>query len=233
MSPMRILFSFLLSFPFLLAACGGASDSGKVFVPESGHPENWVSYLTIGTKNFHGTAIKTVPSHNSGAILFVLHCAPCHGNDASGKIGVNIQGVPASEITTFISIVPVMRGHTILSQDEIREIADYIATLTSGASPVIGVFDPVLCTQCHSASLDGGIARRSCFSCHNGPDGSIGHPAGWLSSSDDPLHFHGRYGTDFVAGCTTCHGADLKGLIGPSCFSCHDGTKAPILTTLP
>jgi hypothetical protein len=41
------------------------------------------------------------------------------------------------------------------------------------------------------------------------------HPDGWLN-----LHpgFVDRNGT---SSCTACHGADLKGGIGPSCFRCH------------
>ncbi|MEW6002666.1 MAG: hypothetical protein AB1638_08490, partial [Nitrospirota bacterium] len=90
-----------------------------------------------------------------------------------------------------------------------------------------------LCEQCHGGKLDGGIALISCFSCHNGSGGSIGHPSGWLNAKDEPISFHGTYGSNFVSGCTTCHGVDLTGIIGPSCFSCHNGVIAPPLERLP
>jgi len=217
----------LAPFSMLVVSCGNGTGSGKVFSDE-GHPANWASHLTIGTDSFHGTAIMQVPSADNGTVLFVRHCTPCHGNDASGKIGPNIQGAPASLIS-FAVTIPIMRGHSILSQSDIGDISGYLALLKSGAPPVIGVIDPAVCTQCHALNLDGGIAKVSCFACHNGPDGSFGHPPGWLSSKDDPLHFHGVYGKEFVTGCTACHGADLRGLVGPSCFVCHDGTRAPIL----
>jgi DnaJ-class molecular chaperone len=31
--------------------------------------------------------------------------------------------------------------------------------------------------------------------------------------------------TDPLANCTSCHGADLKGASGPSCYSCHSATS--------
>jgi hypothetical protein len=132
-------------------------------------------------------------------------------------------------LINFAFTIPIMRGHSVLTQSEIGDISGYLAVLKNGTPPVIGVIDPAPCTQCHAVNLDGGIAQVSCFACHNGPDGSFGHPPGWLSAKNDPLHFHGTYATDFVSGCTACHGVDLRGLVGPSCFVCHDGTKAPIL----
>lgn len=211
---------------FFSSACGSGSESGKVF-GDIGHPENWASHLTIGTANFHGTAIKMVQSESRGAILFVQHCAPCHGDDARGKIGPNIQGAPASLIT-FAVTIPIMLGHSDLSQDEIEDIAGYLAALRDGQQPIIGQFDTGVCVQCHGEDFDGGTSRVSCFSCHDGPEGSIGHSDSWLEP-EDPIHFHGRYGREFVGGCTACHGVDLRGNIGPSCFICHDGRTAPLL----
>lgn len=236
MSPIRTIF-ILLTGIFLSIGCGRGSDSGKVFVSEKGHPDNWAGHLSVGTKNFHGTFIKSVPSGADGAKLFVLHCAPCHGNDGSGKIGPDIRVLAASaaNINNAIQTRPVMQGHASLSQNEVQSIADYVASLAVNP-PLIGAFDPNLCTQCHGVNLDGGIAMVSCFSCHNGPDGSIGHPAGWSSPQNRPVAFHGPYGRDFSGGCTTCHGVDLNGgrvfLIpgnAPACVTCHNGTIAPAL----
>lgn len=220
-----------ICFSFLLAACGSGTESGRIF-GDTGHPENWASHLTIGRDHFHGTVIKSVRSGSNGAILFVKHCAPCHGDNGTGRIGPDIRGVPASLITFAVNI-PIMLGHSVLSPDEIQEIADYLAALNNNQQPLTGVIDASICKQCHGDNLDGGIARVSCFSCHNGPEGAVGHPAGWLSSKEDLLHFHGRYGKDFVGGCTACHGVDLRGFLGPSCFVCHNGTIAPFLELPP
>jgi hypothetical protein len=230
----RVVIATLL---LLISACGRGTDAGKAFTPAQGHPDLWASHLTVGSDDFHGTFIKSVPPASSGAELFVLHCAPCHGNDAAGKIGTNIQTATLLIVNAAIRNIPIMRGHAGLSQDQVQDILAYVATLAANAQPLAGTFDAALCTQCHGAGLQGGIARVSCFSCHNGPDGSIGHPAGWVSGKDNPATFHGRYGRDLVAGCTTCHGVTFNGsivLLGPSgfapaCSTCHNGTIAPVL----
>jgi mono/diheme cytochrome c family protein len=236
----------LLATIVLMAACGKGTDSGKVFVPATGHTANWASPLAIGTQDFHATIVTSAApgqSAGNGAALFIRHCAPCHSNTASGKVGPNILAIlqfstdiPAN-ITGTINGVPLMQGQAVLSQEEIRDIAGYLSSLIGGAAPVPEARDTTLCSQCHGANLDSGIARISCFACHNGPEGNIGHPSGWLTATNDPVGFHGTYGRNFVAGCTTCHGLDLKGSIvfasgagfAPACSSCHNGVVAPIL----
>jgi plastocyanin len=210
------------------AACSKGTDAGKMFVPGRGHPVEWASHLAIGTNDFHGTFITTAPPGTTGGVLFVLHCAPCHGNDGAGKIGLNIQAATLSLINYAFATFPVMAGHAGLTQAQRQSIADYIATLTS-TTPLAGTIDPTPCQQCHGENLDGGIAQVSCYSCHDGPYGGLGHPAGWLSGTNNLLSFHGPYGLDFSSGCTTCQGVDLNGGYvfssptgsAPGCPSCH------------
>lgn len=224
--------ALLLPALILLAACGSGSESGRTFVDGQGHPDGWSSHLTIGTENFHGTAIKEVLSDDRGAVLFMLHCAPCHSDDATGRIGPDIRGEQISQIE-FAVTIPIMRGHAILTRDEIAAVADHLDALERGEPPVGASINSDSCSECHGRQFDDGIAGVSCFSCHDGPEGATGHPEGWLSALEDPIRFHGRYGLSFVEGCTTCHGVDLRGLIGPSCFSCHDGINAPPLVRIP
>jgi hypothetical protein len=230
------------------AGCGKGSDSGKAFIPEAGHPEVWASHLAIGSSDFHGTFITSTPSGvSSGAVLYVLHCVACHGVDGLGRIGPSLRdripvgADPTIFINGAIAVLPLMRGHADLSQAEILDISGYVAGLISIPPSVTPVAPTERrtgdCSQCHGTSLDGGIARVSCFSCHNGPDGSVGHPTGWLIGRENPATFHGRYGRDLVSGCTTCHGADLTGSavlqsaagFAPACASCHNGITAPVL----
>ena len=236
----------LFAMIILASGCGKGTDSGKAFVPATGHPDNWAGHLTIGTADFHGTFItSTPPSGSNGATLYVSHCVACHGVDGLGRIGPSLRdrigaGDPEIFIKAAISVIPIMRGHAVLSQAEILDISGYVAGLIS-VPPTVTPVAPGerrtgICTECHGQALDGGIARVSCFACHNGPEGAIGHPAGWLLGRDNPATFHGRYGRDLVSGCTTCHGADLTGsfvfqsVIGaPGCASCHNGTIAPVL----
>ncbi len=77
------------------------------------------------------------------------------------------------------------------------------------------------CTQCHGADYKGGVAGVSCYACHNGPSGNVGHPAGWGNPATESVHFHGHYAKKYSLACTACHGTDLKGGYGPSCYSCH------------
>jgi mono/diheme cytochrome c family protein len=236
----------LLAVIVFVAACGKGSDSGKVFVPQTGHTTDWTSPLAIGTQDFHATFVTSAApgqGAGNGAALFIRHCAPCHSSTARGKVGPNILAIlqfstdiPAN-ITGTINAVPLMRGQAVLSQQEIQEIAGYLSTLIGGAAPIEETRDTALCSQCHGANLDGGIAKVSCFACHNGPDGSIGHPPGWLSDTKNPVSFHGAYGRAFVSGCTNCHGLDLNGGgvvasgvgFAPACSSCHNGSIAPAL----
>jgi mono/diheme cytochrome c family protein len=215
----------------VLSACGSGSVPGKVFVPGQGHDNNWASPLFIGRSVFHGTSIKEIPAGPTGSGLFLQHCAACHGEDAKGKIGGNIQGKQVSAIVAAINTYPLMSGHSILSQTELEDIAIYLAALANNATPVSAVIKTDLCEECHAQDLSGGVSRVSCFSCHKGPRGDIGHPPGWTTAKDDPVLFHGKYGKDFAAACTACHGIDLLGGIGPGCVSCHNGNAAPILST--
>jgi mono/diheme cytochrome c family protein len=238
MSPIKII--MLLVASIVLFGCGRGTDTGKVFVPEAGHPAAWASHLAVGTKDFHGTAMTSVSADSVGPRLFVLHCAPCHGIDGSGKIGPNIQAATLPLIVSAIQNLSVMRGHAGLANDELQSIAGYVATLAGSAPLASASYEPELCRQCHGTGLDGGIATVSCFACHNGPDGSLGHPVGWSSAKQNPISFHGSYGRKYSSGCTTCHGADLNGgfvflssnpgKIAPRCANCHDGAIAPSLT---
>lgn len=214
---------------WLLLGCGSGSDPGRVFVPQSGHSANWINPLYIGTVSFHGTAVKTELSGPPGGILFLRHCAACHGETGGGKIGPNIQGMSLAIIDGAIKSVPLMKGHAILSEDERGSIAGYLATVSGSADRAVSVIDTGVCRECHGQDLGGGIAAISCYTCHDGPGGDIGHPDGWTGSMDNPVTFHGKYAKSFVAACANCHGFDLNGGIGPRCSSCHDGSAASLL----
>lgn len=56
------------------------------------------------------------------------------------------------------------------------------------------------------------------------PDIPIGNP-GHTEDHGGVLHKPG--GADPLANCVTCHGAQLKGGIGPSCYSCHNNDDHP------
>lgn len=65
----------------------------------------------------------------AGSTLFAANCAGCHGADASGNIGPNIQGEEVAEITEHV--INGHEGHTTFdfTEQDIPDIAAYLATL--------------------------------------------------------------------------------------------------------
>lgn len=227
-----ICLCFLLSVIF--AGCGSGSGSGSFFTKESGHTAQWASPNTIGTEGFHGSFVKTQKGSPEGAATFARRCADCHGSNGSGKIGPNIQGLTADDIQFCMENVIYMKWLKLaLTDEELQSVAAFLSAPldSTTASPVSVQADT--CAECHGDDFDGGISGRSCYACHKGPNGTVGHPKGWSLQKDDPIHFHGTYARSFSVACTTCHGPDLAGPKVPSCFSCHDGTTAPALEVLP
>ena len=53
-----------------------------------------------------------------------------------------------------------------------------------------------------------------------GDGGSSGLPANHTDSEEGVLHAPGN-NYPYVNGCTSCHGSNLQGGIGPSCYNCH------------
>lgn len=230
---MRIIIVFISAVLFF-TGCGSSSDSGRIFIAGTGHPDGWSGFLTIGTDKFHGTVITSITGSSEvtdGAVLFVQHCAVCHGNDGTGKIGPSVLGTTIPIIESALRFVPLMEGHRLtLGPDDILDIHSYITDLAGSSAPVDRITDTSICTECHGEDLAGGISLISCFSCHDGPDGDSGHPEGWPLDTTDTVAFHGKYGSRYDNACRICHGINLTGGIGPACSICHDGTIAPPLS---
>ncbi|BCR04490.1 hypothetical protein DESUT3_15590 [Desulfuromonas versatilis] len=85
------------------------------------------------------------------------------------------------------------------------------------------------CSACHGSELTGSASggfAPSCFTCHGmewdetAPGGGTNVPADHTDDEDGALHKPGK-DRPFSNGCTACHGQNLRGGIGPSCFQCH------------
>jgi cytochrome c553 len=68
----------------------------------------------------------------SGEKTFKAKCAGCHGADAAGKTAMkspSIKGKSADEIEKVLSTSPKHSSLKSLTADDVKGIADYLATL--------------------------------------------------------------------------------------------------------
>ncbi|MBI4691010.1 MAG: hypothetical protein HY754_12225 [Nitrospirae bacterium] len=220
---------FFLMCLVLLCGCSNGYDAGKIYVPESGgHVDKWTNPDYIGTSDFHGYSVNINYSSPKGPSLYALRCYGCHGKDAGGYIGPNIQGRSVNNISNAMNTVRYMLWLGRLStSDEIQAIADFLAD--TGMTSTYTV-DADVCSSCHGDDFNGDIAKIGCYACHLGPDGTNGHPSGWTTVKSNSVRFHGYYALRSTTSCTACHGSDLRGPKVPSCYSCHgscDSTNCP------
>lgn len=214
-----------LNIAFFLCACGASSESG-VYDINKGHKSSWANPEYIGKDGFHGSQVRVVDSEPLGTALFLRRCAGCHGNKGSGKIGPDIRGRTATQIRYCLESVTYMKWLRIMRDEDLQAISDYLASSQpAGTVSRPSAVSADSCTECHGTDLKGGISKISCYSCHSGPDGTVGHPDGWLSQNSNLSNYHGRYAKDYATACTACHGPDLRGPALPSCYNCHDGSE--------
>ena len=109
-----------------------------------------------------------------GKQLFEQRCSTCHGLDAGGAMGPNIQGIPfrlgADPVKAIIKNgmggggMPAFAGQ--LDDAQIQQIVDYLLTLQhKDSAPITGdptkgkeVYDASGCASCHTIAGQGGDA---------------------------------------------------------------------------
>jgi cytochrome c oxidase cbb3-type subunit III len=118
-------------------------------------------------------AIKETPEDVlAGKKLFETNCSTCHGLDAGGNMGPNIQGLPmrlgAERVANFIKNgVPVAGMPAFGSQldaTQVQQIIEYLLTLkpkdegvvTGNAEKGKQVYDASGCASCHMIKGEGG-----------------------------------------------------------------------------
>lgn len=108
----------------VLAGCGGG-DTTTTAVPG---PD--ATTTTAGTGS--GTPTTAAPPvAKSGAELFSVFCAGCHGADGKAKFSPTLVGVDAAKVKTMVTEgSEKMQGYKDnLSPADIRVIVDYVVTL--------------------------------------------------------------------------------------------------------
>ncbi|RKS74043.1 ubiquinol-cytochrome c reductase cytochrome c subunit [Motilibacter peucedani] len=119
-------------------------------------------------------ATEGVGSADRGRQLFQQNCSTCHGLSAEGSgNGPSLVGVGAASVDFQVGTgrmplaapgAQAARGRVLFSQDEINDLAAYVASLGPGPSiPSAADVDP---SKANSA-LGGEIFRTNCSMCHN------------------------------------------------------------------
>jgi len=170
----------------------------------SGHPAKNI-WLNKDSNDFHGASVA-----DNGT----TDCSVCHGSDYLGGF---------SEQSCFVCHEGGPSGHPASGEWLSSDSTEFHGALVAENGPTE-------CSTCHGDDYTGGVAEKSCFTCHEG--GPSGHPASseWRSPSSE--YYHGKVlwdnGWDFTS-CQTCHGSDLKGgTAEKSCGSCHtDNENVP------
>ena len=88
--------------------------------------------IAVVTILFVSASVLSAQDQASGEKTFKAKCAGCHGADAAGKAAMkspSIKGKSADEIQKVISTSPKHSGLKSLTADEVKGIADYLATL--------------------------------------------------------------------------------------------------------
>jgi cytochrome c oxidase cbb3-type subunit III len=139
-------------------------------------------------------AAEPIPSGNptEGREVFVNNCALCHGVDAAGGEGPNIQQTPATLGEAAVRNI-IMRGvpgtempsfFMMLNASEVSDIISYLRELanTATAGPVTG--NP---TQGQALFKSSG-----CSTCHmiNGEGGDVGPDLSRIGSMRGPTYLH-------------------------------------------
>ena len=104
-----------------------------------------ISLLFIGV----GVTLAQEGDPDRGAQIYAQNCAVCHGPEAKGRIGINLsQDFPSINVDAFLkqNIANGVSGTRMpawgqanggpLSEQEIADVAAYVAGLTGGSEPV-------------------------------------------------------------------------------------------------
>ncbi len=141
----------------------------------------------------------------------VEKCDHCHGSNLQGRTHRDVYG----QLETTNSCYEC--------HGNMWDLAEHILSYNGTKHQYLSSNATISCGNCHGDDLKGdGILeqfkRPSCYSCHNNLwDYATSHTL--LKGTDGIAHKAGDVNTITV--CSGCHGANLKGGAGTSCYNCH------------
>lgn len=183
---------------------------------------------------FHGTLVRAAGYDYNQAFVGALACSACHAGDSPTQPSPNLRAP-----TCFACHDGGPDGSAFHPEGWL----DVTDRNFHGNVVVAAGYDfnkarsgALSCSACHAGLYPDQPSPNSrapsCFTCHSGgPDGSAGHPRGWMDMNSPT--FHGRvaslggFRSPGQLSCAACH-VPWKGHEGintraPSCFACHAG----------
>ncbi len=164
-------------------SCHGGGPDGS-----AGHPAWWADPTHLG---YHGAVVIAAGYDYTRAVPpgSTLTCSSCHGGTSPSQAGVNPNapncfschgggpdGSAGHPPGWAVPTAPVFHGAFVVEAGW-----DYTKAVPPGSL--------ITCSGCHGgmSPTEPGLNSRApnCFACHiGGPDGSAGHPPGWVQIPD-------------------------------------------------
>ena len=227
--------------------CHGGSDN-QTGAPPTATWGNEGDAIRMGAHTSHVAASAISPGFD---------CAVCHvkpadalagGHLDSGPAEVRFAGratsgipppAPAWDRTTATCTATYCHGATLAGGTKPTPVWTRVGVGEAACGTCHGLPPPpphataagglTACAPCHADTMDasGSLIAPSAGGKHL--DGTVqatgGHPAGWMDAAN--AGFHAVSANQGLAGCGSCHGANLDGVGGPAttaCATCHGPT---------
>jgi hypothetical protein len=235
----------MVSDPAILNLAGGNCSSAACHLTARAHPTNWQGTNDTGLTDQDPTWPSTHRAIDQTTGIVANSCALCHKTTAVGA--GPMPGAPSCYSTGFTNA----NGSATNCHTNGPGAAPH-ATDGSYQDPVNHGLDAKtnlgldFCKDCHARLVTGNNYRfdvpvgqllNGCEDCHK--TDAAHPPAELVFSSQDRWTFYSDPAvsdrrTHFAAAapltnCTLCHGTNLTGGSGPSCYTCHDpAVAAPV-----
>lgn len=215
---------------------GGPAPGAPTGRAASAHGKDW---MDSASPAFHGRVVKEAGYDFTKAKWTGVACSACHA--ASGSSEASARAGAPSCTSCHAGGPSGSPGHPAGWLDPTSPDFHGAVVKAAGNDYRQARAGNMVCSACHAG--DGPdqaspvSSAANCYSCHaGGPDGSPGHPLGFMDPASE--FFHGKVvreaGYDYTRAlsgslpCSACHAGESPGQMSPnprapSCFPCHAG----------